>query len=70
MKSPFLSKEFKEAADKGFITHDEAKRLTGSWSALSNAGEATNLNLVHLKNVDVLDNVELTKAEMAGRVGV
>lgn len=70
LKSPFLSKEFQKAADEGFITQEDTKGLTGSWSSLSEAGEATNLNLVHLKKVDVLDNVSLTKAEMAGRAGV
>lgn len=44
--------------------------MTGSWSALSEAGEATNLNLVHQKDIDVLDVNDLTKAEMNGRKGV
>ena len=33
----------------------------GSWSALSSAGEATNLNLVHLMNVDCTDVEDITK---------
>ena len=41
--------------------------LGGSWSALSNAGEATNLNLAHVMNVDCTNVVDLTKAEMEGR---
>ena len=44
--------------------------LTGSWSALSEAGEATNLNLVHLRNLDILNVNDLTQAEMKGRAGV
>ena len=35
-----------------------------SWSALSEAGEATNLNLVHLKGFDACDVRDLTAAEM------
>jgi len=41
--------------------------LAGSWSSLSAAGEATNLNLVHLKGLDALDVRDLTRAEMEGR---
>jgi hypothetical protein len=41
--------------------------ISGSWSALSDAGEATNLNLVHMKGVDCTDVRDLTKAEMQGR---
>jgi len=44
--------------------------LTGSWSALSEAGEATNLNLVHLRNLDILNVNDLTQAEIKGRAGV
>jgi len=65
-----LATEFADAAKKGLITEEDSKSLTGSWSALSEAGEATNLNLVHLNNLDILDVNDLTKAEMAGRKGV
>ena len=41
--------------------------ISGSWSALSDAGEATNLNLVHMKGIDCTDVIDLTKAEMRGR---
>ena len=41
-----------------------------SWSALSDKGEATNLNLVHMTGYDPLDVNDLTKAEMEGRRGV
>ena len=43
--------------------------ITGSWSALSEAGEATNLNLVHMTGFNVTDKEDLTKAEMNGRKG-
>jgi hypothetical protein len=41
--------------------------MCGTWSALSDAGEATNLNLVHQPDVDGTDVFELTRAEMEGR---
>ena len=41
--------------------------LNGSWSALSEAGEATNLNLVHLAGYDCTNAEDLTRAEMQGR---
>ena len=48
----------------------QAAAVGGSWSALTSAGEATNLNLVHLKGFDALDVDDLTRAEMAGRANV
>ena len=44
-----------------------ADSFVGSWSSLSDAGEATNLNLVHLKNLDATNVKDLTTAEIAGR---
>ena len=46
LKSPYLDKEFEQARDQGFIP--EAANIGGSWSSLTNAGEATNLNLAHV----------------------
>jgi len=68
LKSPYMQGEFEE--------ENEAKRagdtvsLGGSWSALSEEGEATNLNLVHMKGIDPLDAYDLTKAEIDGRKGI
>ena len=39
----------------------QTQNLGGSWSAISAAGEATNLNLVHLMNVDCTNVEDLTK---------
>ena len=39
----------------------------GTWSTITDAGEATNLNLIHLKGYDCLDVNDLTKAEIEGR---
>jgi len=67
LQSPFMDTEFTEAAKRGIISEDEAKEFTGSWSALSDAGEATNLNLVHMAGYDILDVNDLTKLEMESR---
>jgi len=68
LRSPFLQEEFERAVAAGVIPQTPANMdLGGSWSALSDAGEATNLNLVHQPGVDGTDADELTKAEMRGR---
>ena len=46
---------------------EDAQEMCGSWSALSEHGEATNLNLVHMGNIDCTDVNDLTHAEMEGR---
>ena len=66
LRSPFLQTEFDEAISDGTIPSD-AKGLGGSWSALSDAGEATNLNLVYLKDIDATNVEDLTHAEIEGR---
>merc|ERR1711894_689221 len=63
--SPYLDEEFEKAKEMGVIP--EATNIGGSWSASSDAGEATNLNLAHVMNVDATDVLDLTKAEMEGR---
>ena len=60
--SPYLDREFDVARERGVIPADASTaNLGGSWSALSEAGEATNLNLVHLTNIDATDVEDLTK---------
>lgn len=66
LKSPYLQAEF-ELARKEKIIPENTKNLSGSWSSVSDAGEATNLNLVHMKGYDCTDVKDLTKAEMEGR---
>jgi len=65
LKTPYLSTEFRKAKEDGVI--EDNSNLGGSWSALSDAGEATNLNIVHIKGIDGTNVKDLTKAEMAGR---
>jgi len=70
LKSPYLDKEFLAAAEAGAIPKEAVNVLGGSWSALTAAGEATNLNLVHLGGVDPTDVKSLTQAEIDGRANV
>jgi len=68
LRSPYLDQEFETAREQGVIPNTHLTRnLGGSWSALSQAGEATNLNLVHQSGIDVTDVQDLTRAEMEGR---
>jgi len=66
LPSPYLEKEFEKARDLGVIPAGSGN-LGGTWSALTDAGEATNLNLVHMKGIDCTDVYDLTRAEMQGR---
>ena len=59
LRSPYLDKEFAKAREMGVTPSDLT--INGSWSALSAAGEATNLNLVHLPQVDCTDVDDLTR---------
>lgn len=70
LKSPYLDMEFEAAADAGAIPREALQNLGGSWSALTVAGEATNLNMVSLAGVDVTCVKSLTYAEMEGRANV
>ena len=51
LASPYLDMEFEKAREKKAIpTNEKTEMLGGSWSALRpQTGEATNLNLAHLK---------------------
>eukprot|EP00930_Biecheleria_cincta_P004552 TRINITY_DN105467_c0_g1_i1.p1 TRINITY_DN105467_c0_g1~~TRINITY_DN105467_c0_g1_i1.p1 ORF type:complete len:550 (-),score=112.06 TRINITY_DN105467_c0_g1_i1:89-1702(-) len=69
LHSPYLDEQFEKAAAAGVIPQTQDVSLGGSWSALSEAGEATNLNLVHQTKVDCTDVRELTQAEIQGRAG-
>ncbi len=63
--SPYLANEFKEAENKGIIPKDS--NINGSWSTITNEGEAKNLNLVHTRDIDATNVKDLTRAEMEGR---
>ena len=58
LPTPFLDKEFEKAARDGVISNEDGSSISGSWSALSDAGEATNLNLVHLSGASYVTTVD------------
>jgi ribulose 1,5-bisphosphate synthetase/thiazole synthase len=66
LRSPYLDKEFDQARALGVIPQDSTN-LGGSWSSLTEAGEANNLNLAHMHGYDPTDVLDLTQAEMQGR---
>lgn len=66
MFSPYLEKPFKLARDAGIIPKNIIS-LSGTWGNISDAGEATNLNMVHMGNLDCTDVWDLTRAEIDGR---
>jgi ribulose 1,5-bisphosphate synthetase/thiazole synthase len=65
MFSPFLRKPFKQAVKAGVIPASLAT-IAGTWGAVSDQGDLTYLNLVHLA-ADGTDPAELTRGEMDGR---
>ena len=65
MFSPFLRKPFKKALAAGILPANLAT-IAGTWGTVSDQGDLTYLNMVHL-NVDGTDPDDLTRGEMAGR---
>jgi ribulose 1,5-bisphosphate synthetase/thiazole synthase len=63
--SPFLRKPFKQAVAAGVIPASLAT-IAGTWGAVSDQGDLTYLNLIHLA-ADGTDPDALTHAEMEGR---
>ena len=64
--SPYLEKPFELARARGVIPPG-LKTIGGTWSTISDAGEATYLNMIHLSGYDGTDVWDLTKAEIEGR---
>ncbi len=64
--SPFLRKPFKRAVEAGLIPPDFIT-LAGTWGTITDQGDLTYLNLVHLAGVDGTDADALTRGEIAGR---
>jgi ribulose 1,5-bisphosphate synthetase/thiazole synthase len=65
MFSPFLRKPFKQAVKAGVIPPSLAT-IAGTWGAVSDQGDLTYLNLIHLA-ADGTDPADLTRSEMEGR---
>jgi FAD dependent oxidoreductase len=64
--SPYLDKPFDRARAEGVIPAG-LKSIGGTWSTITDSGEATYLNMIHLTGYDGTDVWDLTKAEIEGR---
>jgi len=66
MFSPFLRKPFKKALDAGIIP-PYLHTIAGTWGTVTDQGDLTYLNLVHVPEIDGTDPADLTRGEMRGR---
>jgi ribulose 1,5-bisphosphate synthetase/thiazole synthase len=64
--SPFLRKPFKQAVAAGIIPAS-LSTIAGTWGTVSDQGDLTYLNLIHLPNIDGTDASDLTAGEIEGR---
>jgi hypothetical protein len=64
--SPFLRKPFKKAVEEGLIPANLIT-LAGTWGTITDQGDLTYLNLVHLSDVDGTSADDLTRGEIEGR---
>ncbi|HEY3786934.1 MAG TPA: FAD-dependent oxidoreductase [Steroidobacteraceae bacterium] len=64
--SPFLRKPFKQAVAAGVIP-PTLSTIAGTWGSISDQGDLTYLNLIHLPQIDGTDVNDLTTGEMQGR---
>jgi ribulose 1,5-bisphosphate synthetase/thiazole synthase len=64
--SPFLRKPFKKALDAGIIP-PYLHTIAGTWGGVTDQGDLTYLNLVHIPQIDGTDPNDLTIGEMRGR---
>ena len=64
--SPFLRKPFKRAVEAGVIPPNLIT-LAGTWGTVTDQGDLTYLNLVHLPEIDGTDADDLTRGEIEGR---
>lgn len=66
MFSPFLRKPFEMAREAGLIPAN-LNTIAGTWGAVSDQGDLSYLNLVHLAGIDGTNADDLTIGEMEGR---
>ena len=64
--SPFLRKPFKQAVAAGVLP-PSLSTIAGTWGTVSDQGDLTYLNLIHLPGIDGTDPGDLTAGEMEGR---
>jgi hypothetical protein len=63
--STWITEPFQKAKDAGEMPADSV--ILGYWGGLTEAGEATNINVAHSLGVDPTDVWDLTRAEIEGR---
>ena len=66
MFSPFLRKPFKQAVEAGVIPPNLVT-MAGTWGTVSDDGDLTYLNLIHMGEIDGTDADDLTRGEIEGR---
>src|SRR6202166_2764198 len=64
--SPFLRKPFKQALAAGILP-PSLHTIAGTWGTVTDQGDLTYLNLVHVPEIDGTDPSDLTVGEMRGR---
>jgi hypothetical protein len=64
--SPYLTQPFDQARAAGVIPPG-IKSIGGTWSTITDSGEATYLNMIHLTGYDGTDVWDLTRGEIEGR---
>ncbi len=64
--SPFLRKPFRKALEAGLLPANLAT-IAGTWGTVSDQGDLTYLNMVHLALCDGTDPDDLTRGEIEGR---
>lgn len=64
--SPFLRKPFKQALAAGILPPN-LHTIAGTWGTVTDQGDLTYLNLVHVPEIDGTDPHDLTVGEMRGR---
>jgi ribulose 1,5-bisphosphate synthetase/thiazole synthase len=64
--SPFLRKPFQKALEAGLIP-PHLHTIAGTWGTVSDQGDLTYLNLVHMPEIDGTDPADLTRGEIRGR---
>jgi ribulose 1,5-bisphosphate synthetase/thiazole synthase len=64
--SPFLRKPFRQALAAGIIP-PSLHTIAGTWGSVTDQGDLTYLNLVHIPEIDGTDPSDLTIGEMRGR---
>ena len=65
MFSPYIAEPFQKAKEAGEIPADI--EIAGTWSSISDEGEATYLNVVYIPGKDCTSVWDLTRGEMDGR---